>query len=323
MSAYWEQQRERSTVAALRLMIWASLFFGRFIIRIVLWFIVAYFRLTSPVAVRASKNALRRLLQREPTWRDVMQHFYYFAGCVVDRLYLLKDTRHRFQIDVARPDEVAELAARGTGCLILMAHLGSFEPLRKLGTTQRKLPITILMDRKQGQMLVNMLERINPDFALQIIDAAQRGPELMLQLKEALQAGRMVCIMADRARADERALTVDFCGSPTRFPVGPWTLASALRVPVILGFGLYRGGRRYSAHFELFSAQLDLPRQQRAAGLQDCVQRYAHRLEHYARLAPYNWFNFYDYWADDSPVNEITSPGTHHSISGNPPSDIP
>ena len=30
--------------------------------------------------------------------------------------------------------------------------------------------------------------------------------------------------------------------------------------------------------------------------LQDYAQRYADRLAHHARLAPYNWFNFYDYW---------------------------
>jgi len=23
-------------------------------------------------------------------------------------------------------------------------------------------------------------------------------------------------------------------------------------------------------------------------------------MEHYARLAPYNWFNFYDYWQEDA-----------------------
>lgn len=300
MSTYWEQQRERSTVAALHLMIWASLFFGRFIIRIVLWPIVGYFLLTSPAARRYSRHALKRLLKRKPTLFDIALHFYSFAMCTVDRLYLLKDKQHKFQIEVARPDEVAQLAVQGTGCLLLVAHLGSFEPLRMLGTTQRKLPITILMDRKQGEKLVKLLERINPDFALQIIDAAQRGPELMLQLKDALQAGRMVCIMADRARADERALLVEFCGSPARVPEGPWALAAALGVPVILGFGLYRGGKHYSAHFELFSERILAPRPQRAAHLQDCAQRYAQRLEHYARQAPYNWFNFYDYWADES-----------------------
>ncbi len=300
MTTYWEQQRERSTVAALHLMIWASLFFGRFIIRLVLWPIVGYFLLTSPAARRYSRHALQRLLGRAPRLRDVAQHFYNFAMCAVDRLYLLKDKRHQFRIDVSRPAEVVSVATRSSGCLLLVAHVGSFEPLRMLGTVEHKLPITILMDRKQGKMLVKLLERINPDFALQVIDAAQRGPELMLQLKDALQGGRMVCIMADRARADERAFSVDFCGSPARFPEGPWALAAALGVPVILGFGLYRGGRHYSAHFELFSERIQAPRPLRAAFLQDCAQRYAQRLEHYARLAPYNWFNFYDYWADET-----------------------
>ena len=305
MSTYWEQQRERSTQFALHLMIWATSFFGRFIIRFVLWFIVGYFLLTSPRAVRASRNALRRLLQREPTLRDVYKHFYCFAACAVDRLYLLKDRKRYFDFHVDRPDEVASITSQSTGCLLIVAHLGSFEPLRMLGTTQRNLPISLLMDRKQGEMLVKILERVNPDFALQIIDAAQRGPELVLQLRDALKAGRMVCIMGDRARADERALNVEFCGGSVRVPEGPWALAAALGVPVILGFGLYLGGRHYQACFEVFTNKVATSRHNRADGLRAYAQRYAHRLEHYARLAPYNWFNFYDYWFDESS-------STHH-----------
>jgi len=299
MSTYWEQQRERSSMAALHLMIWSASFFGRFIIRIVLYFIVGYFYLTSPRAVRASRNALRRLLQREPTARDVYRHFYCFAACAIDRLYLLKDRKHYFDIAVNRPDDVANITGQHRGCLLIVAHLGSFEPLRMLGTTQRNLPISILMDRKQGEMLVKLLERINPDFALQIIDAAQRGPELVLQLRDALQAGRMVCIMGDRARENERSLDVEFCGRLARFPEGPWALAAALGVPVILGFGLYRGGRQYEASFELFAEKVATTRETRTTDLQLCAQRYAQRLEYYARRRPYNWFNFYDYWLDE------------------------
>jgi predicted LPLAT superfamily acyltransferase len=28
------------------------------------------------------------------------------------------------------------------------------------------------------------------------------------------------------------------------------------------------------------------------------MQRYADRLEYFARLAPYNWVNFYDFWEE-------------------------
>jgi predicted LPLAT superfamily acyltransferase len=88
-------------------------------------------------------------------------------------------------------------------------------------------------------------------------------------------------------------------GGTVRFPEGPWSLAKALGVPVILGFGLYRGGRRYDVSFELFAECITAERTNRAAELRAHAQRYAQRLEFHAQRAPYNWFNFYDYWADE------------------------
>jgi predicted LPLAT superfamily acyltransferase len=78
-------------------------------------------------------------------------------------------------------------------------------------------------------------------------------------------------------------------------------LAALTGCPVILFFGLYRGNNRYDAHFELLAERIDLDRCHRQEQLAEWAQRYADRLEHYARLAPYNWFNFYDYWAEDAP----------------------
>jgi predicted LPLAT superfamily acyltransferase len=39
-----------------------------------------------------------------------------------------------------------------------------------------------------------------------------------------------------------------------------------------------------------------LNRERRAEDTQHWMQSYVERLEHYARLAPYNWFNFYPFW---------------------------
>ena len=61
------------------------------------------------------------------------------------------------------------------------------------------------------------------------------------------------------------------------------------------------GGNRYDLHFEMFADQLKLERAQRNVELQQTIQRFADRVAHHARSAPYNWFNFYDFWrADDS-----------------------
>ena len=98
-------------------------------------------------------------------------------------------------------------------------------------------------------------------------------------------------------RAGERTVTVDFLGGKAKLPAAPWILAGVLNVPVVIGFGIYRGGDRYDAHFELLAERVSLPRAQRETAIQAYAQQYADRLAHYVREAPYNWFNFYDFWS--------------------------
>jgi len=51
-----------------------------------------------------------------------------------------------------------------------------------------------------------------------------------------------------------------------------------------------------------------LHRDRRTEDVQHWMQRYAERLEYYARLAPYNWFNFYSLW-DQPPLRESSENG--------------
>lgn len=306
----WRSHKERSTPFMVRLIVWLATHLRRAFVRPALYPIVAYFMLTSPAARTASRDYLRRVLGREPGWRDNWRHFFTFASCTLDRIFLLSRRHQALDVGVDRPEEVRAAVARQAGCLLFVAHFGSAESLRLIAVDRRGLPLSILLDRAHGRMLTELLEKLNPELAGGIIDASQRGPQLVLQLKDALQAGRMVGIMADRALATDRSVEVDFLGGRARFPVGPWQLAHALQVPVVLGFGVYHGGNRYTAHFELFADSLRLPRENRDAAVTECAQRYARRLEHYVHVAPYNWFNFFDYWQagpldthDESPAH--------------------
>jgi predicted LPLAT superfamily acyltransferase len=72
-----------------------------------------------------------------------------------------------------------------------------------------------------------------------------------------------------------------------------------MQCPVILFFGLYRGGNRYEVHFERLAEVITTNRRRRQEDIRYWTQRYVDRLEYYARSAPYNWFNFYNYWDKD------------------------
>ena len=74
-----------------------------------------------------------------------------------------------------------------------------------------------------------------------------------------------------------------------------------LRRRVLFMAGVYLGGNRYDLRFELLADFSAVSRDpiEREHRLQIALQAYVARLEALCLEAPYNWFNFYDFWHED------------------------
>jgi predicted LPLAT superfamily acyltransferase len=299
LSASWKQLHERGGPGALALFVWIALHLGRRATRLLLPPIVLYFFLTSTTARRASRRFLHRAGAPLYCTLGVLRHMHAFACCAVDRVFLLSGRYRGIHVSVHDPDGLLPHFDKTGGALVATAHIGSSDLLRVVGANLKGLHFRIVMDRGHGNMVMSLLERLNPALAEEIIDAESAGGTLSLALHDALRQGYVVGLMADRVTPHDPGEPVSFLGAPTQLPNSPWRLAGALGAPVVLCFGLYRGGARYELHFERFlDGGAAVPRPQRAAFVSACARRYAQRLEHYARDAPYNWFNFYPYWTE-------------------------
>jgi predicted LPLAT superfamily acyltransferase len=292
-----EATRERKTGFMLRVMMWIARHTNRGITRwVTLPGTVLFFLAREGAARRASRAFLGRALGRPATLWYVTRHFWTFAAVVQDRMLIAIGGFRGLTIDEgdrnAQERQATYTSARGS--LLFVSHLGSFEAMREVGSTRTKMKL--VLDKAHGAQLNAILGQQKPEAMAMIIDATQPGPALALAVRQALDEGYRVGMMVDRAAAGEKTVRVPFLGQDAAFPVGPWALAAALQARVMLGFCFLEHGTHYVGRFELFSEKLDIPRAQRAAAIEDCVRRYAARLEHYARLAPYNWFNFYDFW---------------------------
>jgi predicted LPLAT superfamily acyltransferase len=121
----------------------------------------------------------------------------------------------------------------------------------------------------------------------------------MLRIRDCLEAGGFVGMLADRTIGEAPALRVSFLGAPALFPSGPMRAAAALRRQVFFMAGLYRGANRYHVVFrQIADFSATVPRGERAVRVQEAIRRYAAVLEECCRSDPYNWFNFYDFWHD-------------------------
>lgn len=292
---------------------------GRPVARFITFFVALYFMIRRGPERTASKLYLARVLGRSPGLFDVYRHFLWFSTVTLDRLYLMADRFARFDVQVFGLDQLDASLKEGRGILLLSAHLGSFDALRVLSLRRPDVNIRILLDVGQNAGLSGLLNALNPKLAETIIDARRPGPALVLEMQDLLAQNSIVSTLADRLRPGNPAVAADFLGVRAEFPASPWLFAATLRVPVVLAFGLYRGGKRYDLHFESFPFELPRDRRHRQAALAEVVQRFASRLEHFARLAPYNWFNLYDFWdatlaTNDPPVRApdgLRRPGAH------------
>jgi predicted LPLAT superfamily acyltransferase len=305
----WAQREERSNLTLLRLMAWISLRFGRPAGRVVLHAIAAYFVVFSPLARRASRAYLRRALARPATLRDVHRHIFTFASTIHDRLYLLNDRFDLFDIRVQGETLVDDALAGGRGAFLIGAHLGSFEAMRAIGRTQPHLRVAVTMYEDNARNINAILGAVNPAAKPDVIGLGR--VDAMLKVRESLDRNTMIGILADRSLLSDAASStkpVKFLGAPAAFPLGPLHMAAMLRRPVIFMTALYRDGNRYDIHFEKLADFTDVPRDARAAEVQAALARYVALLEHYCTAAPYNWFNFFDFWQDADAARHDETP---------------
>lgn len=311
----WAQRQERGNLAVLRIMTWLSLRLGRPLGRVVLRGIVLYFVLLAPAARRASRAYLSRVFGRPAHWADVYRHMLVFATTIHDRVYLLNERFDLFDLRVEGGALVDAALAGGRGALLLGAHFGGFEVLRAIGRTRPNLRVAIMMYEENARNVNAALATVNPAVKHDVIRLGR--PEAMLEAREYLDRGAMIGMLADRALREDDGdakMPLEFLGAPARFPLGPMRVAAMLRRPVIFMAGIYRGGNRYDLHFEALADFSETARDTRAAAMQAAVQRYAALLEKHCRSAPFNWFNFFDFWHD----GDATAKG-HASATTQPP----
>jgi predicted LPLAT superfamily acyltransferase len=218
---------------------------------------------------------------------------------ILDRLSLWSGSIDEFQVEIHGQEHMETLFASKTGAFLVGAHIGSFDVLRVVAR-EAGIPVNVVMYVENAERINDAFETLDPECNVRVINSNPTSVKAGFEIRRCIERGEFVSVLADRVSpgVKSRIAYADFFGKRAAFPQGPFLLPMVMRIPVILTIAIRTGPRAYDIYFEPLADDQPVPRRRREEIVQERVEHFAARLEHYCKKAPLQWFNFYDFWAE-------------------------
>lgn len=318
-SSHWSNQEESvKTNRPILLMLFLIKIFPNWIVNALVYPISFFFYLGASRArkeIRRFQKNLRDYTNGQfPKKLSEYKPIFSFSLCLVERIEGWVGKINEKNL-IFQNDDFEEykrlLVEEKKGVFVFGSHLGNLDLLRSLSTVCRvgvdtQIPVTVIMEIKTSENFSNTLKKINPDYEFTAIDPKDIGPETVIELQEKLSRGEVVVVTGDRtsAHSRNRFIRKDFLGKKANFPYGVFLLAALVHAPVFYIFGARKNLNalcpKNNVHVEKseieFSEEDD--RKTRNKKMEDLCQEFVSKLEKFACMYPYQWYNFFDFWDD-------------------------
>ncbi|WP_308364450.1 MULTISPECIES: hypothetical protein [unclassified Microbulbifer] len=301
-SVHWSRYREQGFFLGIKFLFWLHHCLGPVAFKIAVYPVVLCYYLKNRNGRRAIREYLQLFSTKYPQaeikadWYTGFRIFLNFANSAREKLEAWFVGIPASQVNFPERGAFHQLARSGRGGILIGSHLGNLEVCRALGSVT-DVSVNVLVHTKHAEKFNRMMRLLNPRSQVRLTQVTEVTPALAMQLSESVERGEFVVIVGDRTPINSvgRTCIAEFLGRPAPFPQGPYILAALLKCPVYTLFCL-RSRDGYDIYMEQLCEQVRMARGNREGHIRELVASYAQRLEHYCRLAPLQWYNFYPFW---------------------------
>jgi predicted LPLAT superfamily acyltransferase len=272
---------------------------GRHLAFFVLRFVVAWYVLVRPSVRERCSYYLRRRFPEDRGFkflRNCYRLSFSLGKVLVDRAVLGILGPDKINCRLAGFDHLRALLSEGRGLILVTSHVGCWQLgmscLRRLN-----VPVSLLIHREAGDVDRHHFEHSEEASPYRFIDPCGYlgGTLEMLQV---LKNKEVLCIMGDRVMGGPGSnVPVEFLGSTIPVPFSPYKLASASGAPIAVLFPYQSDADEYSM---LVTKVIRVPENlgRGAVSHQPYAKEYIAALEGFVKDHPYQFFNFFDMWAE-------------------------
>lgn len=181
-------------------------------------------------------------------------------------------------------ERVLPLLDERRAMILAGAHLGSFESSMAVLRSKSDVPVHVVYSRDSLRAFDRIRARARRHLGI-VEQTVERGVETWLALREALERGEVVAILADRVLPGQRGAVLPLFGVPAQLPMGPVRLAAITGAPIVPTFSIPGADGLQTLRFEppIHVAAADEAAESRAQRLLvDAIERAV-------RAAPAHW----------------------------------
>jgi phosphatidylinositol dimannoside acyltransferase len=178
-----------------------------------------------------SDDALRSL-----TRRAVRSYFRYWH-----EVFAMPSWSRRRIVDTVvttNESSLRSVLARGRGSIVALCHMGNWD-LAGGWACLTGLPVATIAERLRPEALYNRFVAFRTQLGFEVAPLSA-GDNPLTVMRRALERGRVVCLLADRA-VGPGGVEVSLLGEPARLPSGVASLSRLSGVPIVVAISSYHG----------------------------------------------------------------------------------
>lgn len=283
-----------------RLLAWFSRAAGLWPIRVVAFFVAAFYFLFFSRRRRHSVRLYRAVFPERSkgfalalTWRQ----FQDFASVYSERLDVARRGDVVFEQD--GDQHLVDAKAAGRGVILLMSHFGRWEIGARL-LAEKHQELTLVMGGQAGGEARAGVDRDLRSAGVDVVTVpeGQGRSSDILQAVSVLRQGGIVSLAADRAFGDARLLRLPFLGGTVGVAAAPFALALVSGAPLLTVFAMRTGPRRYRFVSDPPRFLAAEGRQQRQTVMEKAAAAYLERLHTMVSRYPEQWQTFEGFFLD-------------------------
>ena len=221
-------------------------------------------------------------------WSTYINHCQ-FSQVVIDKFAMYAG--QKFNIDMDGYEHFLSLASQEKGFIQLSSHIGNYE-LAGYTLVAKNKPFNALVFGGEKKSVMRNRSKMFSGTNIHMIPI-ENDMSHLFEISRVLSGGEIVSMPSDRMLGSKKYVEIDFLGEKTKFPMGPFSVATMDCYDVLAVNVMKTAMKTYKVYVTPLSYEKTASRTEQ---IREISNKYVRELERMVRMYPTQWYNYFDFW---------------------------